>query len=272
MNKEDLFISNFKNSHIGDDGAVVKDIVYSKDFFCEDIHFKRAWMSLRDIAAKSMIINISDAVAMNAKPVYVLIGVKIPKDFSLADMKELYEGFENVSKKFGIQIIGGDTIAGDKLDISITLVSNTKNPVFRKGAKEGDLVAFTGEIGESKRDLNRLLRGFKVGKRSKFIAPILRDDFFYKAAPYVSAALDISDGLYKDLSRLGNINNLSFEFFKDFSKREVCSGEEYEMLFLFPKRNLAKILSMSKKTRTKITVFAEAKRGKFKNICKENHF
>jgi thiamine-monophosphate kinase len=272
MNKEDFFISNFKSKYIGDDGAVVGDIVYSKDLFCEDIHFKLEWMSIKQIAAKSMLVNISDAIVMNAKPKFALIGVKLPKTFSMHQMKELQVGFSEVCAEFGIEIIGGDTIAGDKLDISITLISYTKKPVFRKGMKEGDLVAFTGDIGKAKRDLNRLFRGSKINSQSKFIKPKLKDRFFYEAAPFMSSALDISDGLYKELSRVSKLNRLSFDFFIKFPKTDACSGEEYEILFSFPKRNLAKILSISKKTRTKVTVIAKAKRGRFRNICKEHYF
>ena len=79
IDKESFFISLFDTKYIGDDGAVIGDTIYSKDLFCEDIHFKREWMSLEEISYKSMLINISDAIVMNAKPLYALIGIKIPK-------------------------------------------------------------------------------------------------------------------------------------------------------------------------------------------------
>ena len=82
MGKEEYFISKFTSATIGDDGAVIGDRVYSKDLFCEDIHFKRSWMSLAQIAKKSMLVNISDAIAMNATPKQALIGIVIPAHFS----------------------------------------------------------------------------------------------------------------------------------------------------------------------------------------------
>ncbi len=272
MNKEDFFISNFKNRYIGDDGAVIANFVYSKDLFCEDIHFKREWLSLEEIIEKSFLINISDAIVMNAKPKYALIGIKIPKEFSKRELEKINRAFLKVANRYNIEIIGGDTIAGDRLDISITLISYTKKPIFRKGLKKGDLIAFTGELGESLKDLKRLFRGKKIDKNSKFRKPILRDNFFYQASKYITSALDISDGLYKDLSRVAKINRVGFKFLKTFPQRIACSGEEYEILFSFNKKNLAKIESIAKKNRLKITIFAEAKRGKFKNRCKENHF
>jgi len=272
LNKEDYFISLFKSKYIGDDGALVGDFVYSKDLFCEDIHFKRDWMSLRDIAIKSVLINISDAITMNAKPLYMLLGIKIPKQFSYKQIKELYEGFEEVCKEYDIQTIGGDTVAGEKLDISITVISQTKKPIKRKGIKKGFLFAYTGSLGNSRRDLKRLLAGKKIYKNSKFIKPVLKKRFFYEASRYISSALDISDGLYKDLSRLSVANKIGVKFFKKFSKLSACSGEEYEILFAFDKRYKKKLLSISKKTKTPITIFAKAKRGSFKSLCKENHF
>ena len=272
MNKEDYFISLFKNRYIGDDGVVIKDMVYSKDLFCEDIHFKREWMSLREIAKKSILVNISDSIVMNAKPKYLLLGIKIPKKFSYKQIKELSDGFKEVCKEYDMSIAGGDTIAGDKLDISVTVISQTKKPIKRKGIKKGFLFAYTGTLGGSKRDLKKLLSGKKISKNSKFIKPKIRDKFFYKASKYISSALDISDGLYKDLSRLTSINKIGIKFLKKFPKRVACSGEEYEILFAFDKRYEKRMLSIAKKTKTPITIFAKAKRGSFRSLCKENHF
>ncbi len=270
--KESLFIADFQNRFIGDDGAVIGDKVYTKDLFFEDIHFKREWMSLKEIAIKSMLINISDAVVMNAKVKYALIGIEIPKTFSRFEMKELYEGFSWVAKEYGFEIIGGDTIGGEKLNISITLISETKRPIFRSGAREGDLAAFTGDLGKVRRDLLRLLKGGKISSNSKFIKPVLKDRFFYKVSSFITSAMDISDGLSKDLSRLSLSSGVGFEFFKKFDKNILCSGEEYEILFTFSPKNLKKIENIAKITRTKITVFAKAVRGRYKSVCKPHHF
>ncbi len=270
--KESFFISLFDKKYIGDDGAVIDDTIYSKDLFCENIHFKREWMSLEQIAYKSMIINISDAIVMNAKPHYALIGIKIPSSFSTKQMKELSKGFIKASCEYDFEIIGGDTISGDKLDISITLISKSLAPTLRTNLQIGDLVAFTGELGSVKKDLEKLLAGKKIDKNSKFIKPILKADFFYEVAPFINAALDISDGLSKDLSRLSKLNSVDFEFFCNFSKDILCSGEEYEILFTFSEKNLAMIEKIAKKHNTNITVFAKAVEGSYALECKENHF
>ena len=273
MNKEEYLISNFKSNKIGDDGAVIGEHVYSKDLFCEDIHFKLSWMSLKQIATKSMLVNISDAIAMNAKPKQALIGLVIPSCFSLSQIKELSSGFKEIASKYNIEIIGGDTTSGQKLMISITIISQTKNPIYRNNMKKGDFIAYTGSLGESKKGLTTLLRGGQLNSKNRFITPSLKADFFYEASKYVTAGLDVSDGLSKDLSRLcKSSGNLGITFLKNFSKCELCSGEEYEMLFSFHKKDLAKIKSLAQKHRTKITIFAKAKQGHYLSTCKENHF
>ena len=95
MNKEDFFIKQFSNSKfIGDDGAVINQDVYSQDAFFENVHFKTSWMSLKQIAQKAMLVNISDAIVMNAVPKYALLTVAIPKSYTNKDLVKLASGFK----------------------------------------------------------------------------------------------------------------------------------------------------------------------------------
>ena len=272
MNKEAFVISQFPSPRIGDDGAVVGNMVYSKDIFAQDVHFKREWMSLTQIARKSMLVNLSDAVAMNAVPKFALIGVTIPKDFAYRELQELSQGFNTICKEWGVELIGGDTTSGPTLVISITVISQTKRPVFRTGMKAGHLIAHTGTLGHSLRDLKYLLAGGKIHSKKRFCTPLLKDDFFYAVAPYVSAGLDLSDGLGKDLSRLCSMNNLGVSFTCKLRREELCSGEEYEMLFSFHPKYKNRILREAARTRTPVRIIAKAIRGAYKNPCKEHHF
>ena len=273
MNKEDFFIKQFSNSKfIGDDGAVVGKDVYSQDAFFENVHFKTSWMSLKKIAAKSMLVNISDAIVMNAVPKYALLTVAIPSTYSKKDLVQLASGFKKIAKKFGIEIIGGDTISNNKLDISVTIISKTNNPVLRTGTNIGDLVCYTGNLGSCKKDLEQLLDGKNISKKSKFIKPKLNPDFFYEIAPYINSALDISDGLFFELQRLSKSNKIGFEFFKEISEDIGCSGEEYEVLFTYSKKNKKIIEKIAKKHDIKLNTIAKAVNGKYKNRCKNHHF
>lgn len=276
MDKERYIFEKFSNKKNGDDGALVGKWVFSKDLFVQNIHFKRSWLSLRQIAVKSMLVNISDAVAMNARPKYALLGLELPKDISVSEIDELCGGFLDICKKFNIKIIGGDTISGDRISISVTIISKTKKAVFRKGAKIGDFIAFTGNLGSVIKDFEILENGGKIDENSKFITPDLKADFFYKAAKFTTSAMDISDGLSQDLSRLLEKNGAGIKFLKNLSKDELFSGEEYEILFTFAKKNRDKILKIAKKTATKITIFGEIAElsadTKFSDLSKKHHF
>ena len=274
MNVESYFIKLFSKhtKHIGDDGAVIGALVYSNDAFCENVHFKREWMSLRQIAYKSMLINISDAVAMNAKPQYALLSVAIPSSYSLHDLRELQSGFQEAADEYGVEIIGGDTVSNSKLDISITIIARSERPLRRDGLKNGDLLAHTGHIGKSARDLRYLLNGGKVHSRSKFVRFPLRSAFIADAAKSLSCGMDISDGLGSDLERLHSLNRVGFHFNKHIDKKLFCSGEEYEMLIGFNPRQRKKLIRLARKNRTPLHIFAKAKRTSYKNCCKAHHF
>jgi len=272
--KEEFFIKQFKSRYIGDDGAIVdlrKCNIVASDSFFEDIHFKREWMSLDEISYKASLVNISDMVVMNSNIKYAVLNVGFPKNLNLYEIKLLAEGFKKAAKEFGYEIIGGDTIKNEKIAISVTMMGEAKKPVKRK-AKLNEFVAFTGNLGSVGKDLRILLRGGKIGKNSKFITPVIRDKFFYKVSKYITAACDISDGLYKELERISETSKVGYEFFINFPKSIGCSGEEYEILFTFPKKYLQIIKNIAKLTKTPVTVFALTKRGRFRSICPENHF
>lgn len=273
MDKESFIISQFKNSFIGDDGAVVGKWVYSKDLFCEDTHFKRGWLSLYQIARKAMLVNLSDAIAMNAKPKYALLGVGIPKNFSLQEIKELSKGFIETAREYNVQIIGGDTVSDDKIVISVTIIAKKrKHTLYRSNLKKGDILAYTGVLGQSGYELQKLLNGGSVSKNSRFVQPILRVEFVKKAAKYLRCGLDISDGLSKDLSRLCAFSSLDVRFNEKIDKNILCSGEEYEMLIAFAPKNRDKVLRIAEKTKTPLNIFAKACEGEYLSECEEHHF
>lgn len=274
MNKENLFISNFSSvsKYIGDDAAVVGEYIYSKDAFFENVHFKKKWLSLYQVAYKSMMVNISDAVAMNAQPLYALLAVAIPSCYSKNDLSELSSGFIDAAKQFNIEIIGGDTISNTKLDITVTIISKSSRVLRRKGLRQNHLFAYTGTLGRSKKALKALFRGATVHNKSKFINIELRNQFISLVTPYLSSGMDISDGLYSDIEKLTSLNKLGITFESNISKEVGCSGEEYEMLITFDKRNRKKVIRRAEQARTPLTIFATSSRNTYKNRCKSHHF
>ncbi len=274
MNAENYFISLFAHSSgaIGDDGALIGSTVYSKDAFFEGVHFRRDWLSTEQIAYKAMLVNISDAIAMNARPKYALLGVAMPSAFPRAEMDALNRGFERAAREYGVEIIGGDTISNSKLDITVTIVSETKKPLLRKGLKRDHLLAYTGRLGMSAKGLRYLMAGGKVHSRSKFVTTPLRSDFVYAASDFLSCGMDVSDGLFSDLGKISQANRLGFRFNRRIAKSTGCSGEEYEMLIGFSPRERKKAIRYAQKSRTPLTLFAKAVRGSYKNCCKAHHF
>jgi len=272
LNLENYFISQFCKKHIGDDGALIDGFVYTKDAFFENVHFQKKWLTYFQIAQKAMLVNISDAIAMNAIPKYILLSVAMPKSMSRADMRELADGFKSVADAYGVEIIGGDTLSNQKLDITVTVVSHTKKPLQRSKVRYGYQFAYTGELGSSAKELKKLFNLGKIHHKSKFVHLKLRQAFIASSIRDLKAGMDISDGLYSDLDKIASLNHIGIKFHKKIAKNIACSGEEYEMLIAFDKRDLKAIKRKAQVSRTKITVFATATRNRYRNRCKAHHF
>ena len=272
LDKEQYLINNLESKHIGDDAAVIGDTLYSMDAFFEDVHFKREWMSMTQIGRKAMLINLSDAIAMNAQPKYALVTVSIPSEMTHDEIDELTGSMQNTAAEYDCEIIGGDTIGGDKLHLSITIISKSDNPLLRTTLNEGDLLAFTGTLGESKRDLDALFRGEEIASNSRFYEPTLRADFIAQARDYLTSGMDISDGLYCDTNKLLDINKYGFDMLSDIDDLVGLSGEEYEMLISFNKKDLEKLKSISKETNTPLNVFAKVVKNDARFKCNSHHF
>jgi len=274
QNLESYFISQFPSKYIGDDGAVVKNQVFVQDAFFENIHFKLDWFSLDEIAYKSVAVNISDIYSMNAIPQYALLTVAIPKTFSKSDLQLLAKGFKQAEKDFEVQIIGGDTISNSKLDISVTVIGKLRGkPILRSGAKAGDFVVFTGDLGTTKRDLEKLLSGRKIIKKSRFIKPILAKKYIFLVSKFINSGLDISDGLFSELNHIIHSSKTGYKLLKRIPNQYICSGEEYQFLFTVPARNLKIIRYLAKRINIKINIFARISQQRNSyNFCKSNHF
>ena len=273
MDLEELWIKSVKSSYIGDDGAVIGNTIYAMDAFWEGSHFKREWMSPKQIAYKAFMVNLSDMVAMNAKAKYMLLTVALPKDLSKEFVLEMSEEFNRLSLEYNIAIIGGDTIGSDKIGVSITMIGDSLNPLCRDNLKNGDLLAYTGILGEAKRDLERLFRNEKISSESKFYKPIIRAEFIQEAASYLSGGMDISDGLYCDTNKLLRASGLFLEELVSIPTEIGESGEEYEMLIAFSPKNREKIEKIAQKTNTPLHIFAQAvAEEKSFYPCKSHHF
>jgi len=271
-NKEQYLIAGLNSSYIGDDAAVVDGTLYSMDAFFEDVHFKRGWMTMAQVGRKAMLVNLSDAIAMNAKPKYALVSLSLPSNISTNEIDELTQSLESCAKEFGCEIIGGDTISADKLTVTITIVSHSIDPLLRSGLEAGDLLAYTGKLGESQKGLLALMDGKSISANSRFYEPKLRAEFIEKSREYLSAGMDISDGLFCDTNTLLDINKYGFTLLADIDDEVGSSGEEYEMLIGFNKENELKVKEIANSLGLPLNIFAKVSKNSERFLCKKHHF
>ena len=139
---------------IGDDAAVIdtgnKMLLLSTDLLVEGIHFDLTYMPLRHLGYKAAVVNISDIVAMNGTPKQMTVSIAVSNRFSLEAIEELYQGIRLACNKYNIDLVGGDTssnVTGLFISITITGEADKDEIVYRSGAKEGDLLCVTGDLG-----------------------------------------------------------------------------------------------------------------------------
>ena len=275
MDSEERFINALQKHKItrfiGDDGAVVAEKtgtkVYAMDLFCEGVHFLVPQFSYFQIAKKAFLVNISDILAMGAKPKYALLGISLSDMMSVRDICELQRGFSAVCREFGVKIIGGDTIKDKKLNIAITMIGNApKRPILRSNFKVGDIVfhtqSRTNPLGRAIKDMRYLYRGGKIARSSKFYAPKLHAKFIYEILGFVRGGMDISDGLFNELNRLSALNSVGFRFFRRVNRASALSGEEYEFLFSIKARDEVRLRRIAQKCRVELVKLAKITRGK----------
>ncbi len=241
---------------IGDDAAVVSSAphgrkwVVTSDLLVEGVHFRRQDLSARQLAIKSLAVNLSDLAAMGASPLFYTVALVLPSDFMAEKLEQFYDGLEEANGRWGVELAGGDLSSGSALTIAITAVGEAERPILRQGAHEGDFVAVCGRLGWSKLGLQQLLSGLRqspyIDSHIK-VEPLLEEGVVLSR--YASAMMDVSDGLLKDLKRLCRASSVGAELDadalepdSDFSQTcgtlglspldtVLCGGEDYALLF-----------------------------------------
>ena len=259
---------------IGDDAAVFRPAadkvqVVTTDALIERIHFDRAFMPMRHLGAKSVGVNVSDIVAMNAEPRYLTISVGLPHTISVEMMSALYEGIRDAADAYGVKVLGGDTTASHHFNISITAIGEAEQGaiVYRHGAKPGDQLYVTGDLGAAYAGLRLLMQErdqlqeegqdyipdlgqFKHAIQRQ-LAPIARLQAIRelkKAGVRPRAMIDISDGLSSEVQHICRQSNCSATLIstalpihsttrniaallsQDAETYALFGGEDYELL------------------------------------------
>jgi thiamin-phosphate kinase len=141
---------------IGDDAALIdigeEYLAISSDCLIEGVHFDLTYTPLKHLGFKTVVVGISDIIAMNIKPQQVLINVALSNRFSLEAIEELYEGIRLACEKYNVDLIGGDTTssrAGLMLNVTATGIGPKNHVVKRSGVQNTDLLVVTGDVTHS---------------------------------------------------------------------------------------------------------------------------
>ena len=150
---------------IGDDAAVFRKEegvyqVMTCDALIEGVHFDPSITPMRHLGFKCIAVNVSDVVAMNARPRYATVTLAIPHSVSVEMMEKLYHGIREACDRYGLILVGGDTTAARQLSLSVTVIGEVQESqiVFRRGARPGDLICATGHLGAGYAGLKILIR------------------------------------------------------------------------------------------------------------------
>lgn len=238
--------------HIGDDCAMVKvgkqKLALTTDSLVQDIHF----LSTCDFYAlgkKLVSVNLSDLASCGAKPLFGLCSINIAPKTPKKKILDLYRGIAKCSQENDFKIIGGNTTRSKELSFSISAVGKTKRFVYRCGAKHGDLVFVSGQVGNSRLGLE-IIKKHNCKTKNVFtrshLLPKARTDLVSIISKYASSAIDISDGLVADASHIAkqskaciNIDKKKLPISKDLKKAlgkekaityGLFGGEDYEIL------------------------------------------
>jgi thiamine-monophosphate kinase len=278
--------------NIGDDAAVIRSspdrlLIFTTDTLVERIHFDLSYFTFEEVGWKAMVANLSDIAAMGGLPKYALVTVGLPKSMRIEDVLSIYKGMSKIAQKYNCKIIGGDTTLVPKdLFISIALLGEVESEFLttRDGAKKGDLICVTGELGEAQAGLEYLKRygRQKLSFVQKHLKPYPRINEARTLVKdlKINSMIDISDGLSSELFHLAEESRLGAVIYEEqipISAKCVklasllnrspllwalSSGEEYELLFTIDKKEQTKIGRIKRKVNISVIgEMVEKRRG-----------
>jgi thiamine-monophosphate kinase len=234
---------------IGDDAAVTEipaefagySLVTATDLLVENTHFLPS-APPRSVGHRCLAVNLSDLAAMGAQPLWASLGLSIPTIDS-AWLSEFAAGFFALADRYGVELIGGDTVKGPlSLAVTVQGVVSPGNALMRSGAAPGELLFVTGQPGHSAAGREGMSEF-----AAAFLYPEPKLDFAAQLVGLASAAMDISDGLHTDLLRLlaasevaavADVDVLPVNDMlaagvapEDARRFALFGGEDYELLF-----------------------------------------
>lgn len=290
---------NKASQNLADDVAKIslkknEELVISKDMFVENVHFLQKDGGFK-IASKLLLSNLSDIAASGATPLYYMLGFSKNKNQDEKFLKGFARGLKSVQDKFGLCLIGGDTVSSNESFFSLTIFGIAKKGkiLARNQAKKGDLIFVSGTIGDAFLGLSHDDKFLK--ERHFFPTPRIKLGKELCEKNLSKCAIDISDGLLADLRHICEESKLDAEIFLEkipiskparqllkHPKEEISvgtelmykpltvldllsGGDDYELVFSANKKDVAKIAQLAKKLKLDLTCI-----GEFKKISKKN--
>ena len=270
---------------IGDDAAVLQhsekeNMLISTDMLLEGIHFDLSYVPLKHLGYKAAVVNFSDIYAMNGFPKQLLVSLACSNRFPLEALEEVYMGLQKACAEYGVDLVGGDTASSKAgLVLSLTAIGTVEKNryVSRKGAKKGDLLVVSGDLGGAYMGLQLLereksvfmehpaaqpdLEGFDYILERQLKPEARRDviEYLNEIGVLPTAMIDVSDGLSSEILHICNQSNVGCRLYEDkipidpqtySTAREfdldptVCAlsgGEDYELLFAIRQDDYEKI-------------------------------
>jgi thiamine-monophosphate kinase len=252
---------------IGDDCAVLRlsaakgknlDTLITTDFSLEGIHFRRDWHSPESVGHRCLARGLSDIAAMGGEPVAAFLSLAVPAGVSQLWIKRFIRGLLALANEHGVTLSGGDTSespSGVLADIVVVGSVPRGKSVLRSGARPGDRIYVSGELGGSAAALQEMMKKPKQKlnhrdyPRHFLPEPRIELGRMLREKGLVSAMIDTSDGLSTDLSHICEESGVGAEVQVEAIpcaeigklRREVAlelalhGGEDYELLFTAPR-------------------------------------
>ena len=253
------------------------NVAVTIDTYVDGVHFHN--FRNPDLVIKKIVrSSISDLYCKGVVPKFIFIGASGNNNsFSKKNLILLSKGLKEEQKKYGIKLSGGDTTKSKKLTFTLTSLGYSKKIVERNKCKNNDDIYVTGNIGDSYLGLQILKKKILLNKKKNnyFIKKYYLPDLPFKISSnllkFASSSIDISDGLFGDLSKLINKTNLFYKIYlskipissnlksylNKFKKRKInfiSKGDDYQIIFTSPKSKRNYIKKIFKNMNQKVTL------------------
>lgn len=283
---------------VGDDAAVLsheagRAFVATCDSQVEGVHFRLGQIPLRSLGRRLASVNLSDIAAMGARPRFALISIIVPENMEMESLKDIYAGCRENLQKAGACLVGGNTCRSPRdLVLDMTLLGEVEpaKALLRSGARSGDVVCVTGELGASRAGLFWLENQDASFAKGFDAAPLLERHFeprarisegvYLSESGKISSCLDVSDGVLGDAGHLAKRSGVkvvididalpisrvtrqfAFAAGKDPREWALRGGEDFELMFtVSPKDSREVIEGVGAKTGLRVTPIGRVLKG-----------